>query len=90
MKIVALAFILLAFAACNRGWTQGDRDTLVNSCVEKAQAGAAGIDVNKLKSYCACYQQNLEKKYATMGALAKAGPENLTNEAQSCLPLMVQ
>lgn len=89
MKTIALAFIFLAFTACNRGWAQRDRDTLINSCVEKAQ-GTPGVDLEKLKKYCGCYQQNLEQKYATMGALSKASPEDITNEAQACLPLMVQ
>ena len=90
IKLTAIFFVLFSLAACNRGWAPGDRDKLINSCVEKAQAGAAGIDVTKLKNYCSCYQQNLEKKYPTMRDLSKATPDQLTNEAQACLPLMVQ
>lgn len=89
MKVLAIALLLLAAAACHRGWTQGDRDKLVNSCVEKAQAGAPGIDATKLKAYCSCYQQNIEKKFPSTLDLTKATPEVLSGEAQSCLPLML-
>ena len=89
MKRLSLTLLLLLpLLACNRGWTQGDRDKLVNTCVEKAQS--QGIDPNKLKNYCACYQQNIEKKYATMGALTKADANSISAAAQECLPLMVQ
>lgn len=91
MKRRLLGLILfLPLAACHRGWTQGDREKLINACVEKASAQAQGIDPNKLKNYCACYQQNLEKKFATMGALAKANTESVSTAAQDCLPLMIQ
>lgn len=89
MKIFALALILLAFANCTRGWSQRDRDTLVNSCVAKAGA-TPGIDAEKLKKYCGCYQQNLEKKFGTMVALSKATPDDVAQQAEACLPLMVQ
>ena len=90
MKRLSLLILFLAFAACNRGWTQGDRDKLISTCVEKANAGAPGIDPTKLKNYCTCYQQNIEKKFTTMGDLAKATADSVAPAAQECLPLMLQ
>ena len=91
MKRLPLAFILfVALAACNRGWTQGDRDKLINTCVEKALAQAQELDPTKLKNYCTCYQQKIEMKFTTMEALAKATPESVSPPAQECLPILTQ
>ena len=82
---------LTAINACGkRGWTQADRDQLVNSCVSGAKAKSAAIDEVKLKDYCSCYGQNIEKKFPDMKEMVTAKTEDLTKEAQNCLPLLVK
>lgn len=90
MKPITLLLFLLSLIACGKGWSQGDRDKLIQSCVQKAQAAAPGMDPTKLKNYCSCFQQNIEKKFPSILDLSTAGPEAVNQEAQSCLPLMVQ
>ena len=70
------------------GWTQTQRDQVVNGCVDKAKAGAPSLDETKLRNYCSCYQQALEKKYTSVISMSGAKTEDLTQVAQGCLPLM--
>ena len=86
-RILIVAFILCAGVACvgkSKGWSQGDRDSLIGSCVEETKK-TPGIDESKLKSYCTCYQQVLEKKYAKLTDLATVGETELTKLAEECL-----
>ncbi len=85
-------FLLTAMTACpgtkQGGWSQGDRDQLINSCVSEAKAKAAQLDEAKLKAYCSCYEQNIEKQFPNVSDLATAKAEDMTKAAESCLPLM--
>ena len=88
-KILVVFSIVLAAAACtgkNKGWSQGDRDTLTTSCFEKAKNPA--LEESKLKAYCTCYQQNLEKKYPDINELKKVDGKEIAKSAEECLPMM--
>lgn len=89
-RILIFAFILCAAGACSgksKGWSQGDRDNLIGSCVEETKK-TPGVDVSKLNGYCTCYQQILEKKYATLASLATESEAELTRLAEQCLSLI--
>lgn len=89
-QILIVAFILCAAVACggkNKGWSQADRENLIGSCVEETKK-APGIDESKLKGYCTCYQQILEKKYAKLTDLATENEAELTTLAEQCLSLL--
>jgi|SRR5215471_20548392 len=84
-----LCVLLLGYVGCGAGaWNQANRDKIVTSCVEKAKAGAPSLDETKLKNYCSCYQQELEKKYSSVAAMATAKTEDLTKTAEGCLKFM--
>jgi hypothetical protein len=66
MKAILVLAGTIIFISCtnsNAGWNRSYRDKLMNSCISEAKRGNAAIDDQKLKTYCECYQQNLEKKY---------------------------
>jgi len=91
IKLILLFTALTAIGACGKkGWTQADRDQLVNGCVDGAKAKAPTIDEAKLKNYCSCYGQAIEKKYPDMRTMVTAKAEDLSKEAQNCLPLMIK
>ena len=89
-RILIFAFLLLAGVACSgksKGWSQGDRDTLIGSCVDETKK-VPGIDESKLNGYCTCYQKILENKYAKLSDIATVGEAELTKLAEGCLSLV--
>ncbi|MFO1518640.1 MAG: hypothetical protein U1F57_03085 [bacterium] len=89
MWIVPALILLTMGCSGKKGWSQGDRDHLVNGCVtESSKSG--NLDATKLKSYCSCYEQNLEKKYPSLVDLAKASQDDMMKEAEPCLPLIMK
>jgi hypothetical protein len=94
MKSIFFLFISIGLlTACNnnKGWTQAERDKLIKSCKDKA-LGTAGIAdtaiARKFELYCTCYQQNLEKKYASVADMGKASPKEITEQAAACIDMM--
>jgi hypothetical protein len=92
LKASLLPLLLVASIGCGGGsWTQAQRDEVINGCVDKAKAGAPSLDEGKLKNYCGCYMQALEKKYPSGAAsLVSAKADDLTQLAQGCLPLLTK
>jgi hypothetical protein len=87
--ILLLGFLLIGYVGCGAaGWNQANRDKIVTGCVDKAKAGAPNLDETKLKSYCSCYQQELEKKYPSVASMATAKTDDLTKTAEGCLKFM--
>ncbi len=91
-RILIVAVVILTGVACSGkskgGWSQGERDNLVGSCVEETKKTSPAIDESKLKSYCVCYQQVLEKKYAKLSDMATVGEAELMKLAEECLSLI--
>ncbi len=90
-RMLIVAVVIFTCVACSgktKGWSQGDRDKLIGSCVEETKKASPTIDESKLKSYCSCYQQVLEKKYATLISLAAVAEAELMKSAEECLPLI--
>lgn len=90
----SLSFVLVALslAACGggRGWPQSERDALIGGCVQQAKAGGGALDEAKLRNYCSCYQQNVEKSFPDVKALKTVKAEDVAKEAQKCVELMFQ
>ncbi len=88
-QILFLA-ILMAATGCTgeRGWPPAEKDKLISSCVGEAKAGAAGLDESKIKNYCLCYQQNLEKTFPNFVDLKNVNGEDVGKAAEKCLELM--
>ena len=90
-RMLIVAVVIFAGVACigkSKGWSQGDRDKLIGSCVEETKKASPTIDESKLKNYCSCYQQVLEKKHATLSALAAVGEADLMKSAEECLSMI--
>ena len=92
IKILLVFSIVFAVSGCpgkgKGGWPQSDKDTLINSCVEKAKNPA--LDEAKIKSYCSCYQQNLEKNYPNINDLKTVDANQIAKLAEECLPLIMK
>ena len=91
-RILIVSFLFLAVAGCSgksKGWSQGERDKLISSCVEEVKK-TPGVEESKVNGYCSCYQQVLEKKYAKLTDMATVGEEALSKLAEECLPLMAK
>jgi hypothetical protein len=96
MKLrIALPFlvIVLCLAACSggtRGWPQSVKDTVIDSCIRQAKAGGAALEEAKIRSYCSCYQQNVEKSIPNSQDLAQAKVEVLAKASQPCLEAVLK
>jgi hypothetical protein len=88
MKAILFLLITTAIFSCtnsNAGWNQSYKDKLVNSCISEARKGNAAMDDQKLKTYCECYQQNLEKKYPEIKAMEAADKMEIVKAAEQCM-----
>lgn len=91
-KIFMILGLILVVTACtskSMGWSQNERDELVNKCVEAATKNPS-LDKTKVTNYCTCYQKDLEKNYPNINDLAKLSADDMTKSAQACLPLMLK
>ncbi|HEX5037725.1 MAG TPA: hypothetical protein VFX30_11240 [bacterium] len=89
LPFVALAFSLAACGATS-GWPQVVKDTLIDTCVKEAKAGGAALEEGKIRTYCTCYQENVQKAYPDSGNLKNAKPEDLSKAAGPCLELVLK
>lgn len=83
---ISIAFVLVS---CNNkagsGWSKGEKDVFMNTCVPKTQT-QAGLTEEKSKSYCSCMLTKLEGKYANADeANKKSTSAEMTEFATSCL-----
>jgi hypothetical protein len=70
------------------GWTQAERSSFVNSCVQNAVA--SGLTSKLAQSYCSCMQQNLEAALPNSADAAKLTEADMNSPemkrlAKSCL-----
>ena len=89
-KLFLLLLILCAAASCGKkaGWQAAEKDQLITSCVTEAKNRAPSLDEGKVKNYCTCYEQNIEKAYPNPSDLTKATVDDMTKAAQGCLDMM--
>jgi hypothetical protein len=88
MKTILFFLITIGFVSCansNAGWNGSYRDKLVNSCISEAKKENAAIDNQKLKTYCECYQQNLEIKYPEIKVMEAADKMEIVKAAEQCM-----
>jgi hypothetical protein len=96
MQKIINFFILLSFVAVfgcsnkNTGWTQADRDKMINSCADEAKKKSAVINDLTLRKYCSCYEESLEKKYPDITKLEKAPKEEVIKSAEECVQLLIK
>lgn len=88
MKTILVLTGTIIFISCtnsNGGWNQSYKDKLVNSCISEAKKGNDAINDQKIKNYCQCYQQNLEKKYPEIKAMEAADKMEIAKAAEQCM-----
>ncbi len=93
MKAILFLLITIGFLSCantNAGWNQSYRDKLMNSCISEAKKGNAVIEEQKLKTYCECYQQNLEKKYPEIRQMEVADKNEIIKVAEDCMQVLLR
>jgi hypothetical protein len=93
MKTILVLAGTIIFISCtnsNAGWNRSYKDQLVNSCISEAKKGNAAPDDKKLKSYCECYQQNLEKKYPEIKQMEAADKQEIIKAAEECMPVLLK
>jgi hypothetical protein len=95
MKLrTALPFVLVALslAACgaSSGWPSAVKTTMIDSCFKEAKAQGAPLADEKIKGYCECYQQNVQKAFPNSNDLTKATAADLSKSMQPCLELVLK
>lgn len=93
MKTILFLPVTIGFMSCansNAGWNRSYRDKLMNSCISEAKKRNAAIDDQKLRGYCECYQQNLEKKYPETRQMEIADKKEIIKAAEDCMPVLLR
>jgi len=91
MKRTLLCLLLMiALPACtkSKGWPQAERDKMTGAC--EAKASNPGMDPAKIKNYCACFQQDLEKKFPDINQLKTVDDKEVAKSAQECMHLIIK
>lgn len=87
-----IALITLCFASCGirpTGWQQSEKDLLTDGCLQQARVEAPSLDEGRVRSYCFCYQQQLERTFPDVGGFKTMSGEAAAREAQKCIDVML-
>ncbi len=68
-KLFVCGAIILAFSACKSNWSAAEKDQFRATC---NSGFATTLGAAKAKDFCDCFQEKVEKKYATKAEADKA------------------
>ena len=86
MQLLSFALIILSLTSCGTrptGWLQSDKDLLTDGCLQQARVEG------RVRSYCYCYQQHLERTFPDVGGFRTMSDEAAAREAQKCIEVML-
>jgi hypothetical protein len=79
-SVVAIA--LISFASCKSGWSDAEKKTYMDACVDGAKAT---FGEEKAKEYCSCTQEKIEAKYPKAKDLESVKQDEISELAMDCL-----
>src|SRR5687768_16124012 len=85
MKGIWLILLLIFATSCDssKGWTENNRQSYINTCVEENRSS---IGEEKVKEYCICMQDSVKARYPNYRDVEKLTMSQNLDISNNCLP----
>ena len=81
-RLIVCGAAILALSACKSGWSSAEKEQFKSTC---NSGFSPTIGVEKAKDFCDCFEEKVEKKYASKAEADKATQAEVEALSKECI-----